>query len=513
MIIIYHHNSRVSYIERNGDIVAFSQKNISKSLFEMALRYPDELLIWCHADLKSHLNIEVFHNVFHHNKILVSYDPSENMYISEEIGYCELSSFIKINKNKSYPTWRMSSFVGGIHTSILNVLKNETKTSASFDYFLHSIAKVAMPKGLLCYSEPQLLKDFSGSILTHKKNNFILFRFVKQHYKTYWVFLLFLNLFLYERKIAILPFVFSLFYSRRMLSDHILTEIKIQSKKGVINTGEIDVIIPTIDRKQYLYDVLTDLKQQTHLPKKVIIVEQNPKLNSISELDFILLENWPFEIKHIFTHQAGACNARNLALKQLEHEWVFMADDDIRFENYFLEKALEQIKLCGIKAATFNCFQKNEKLVYKEVFQWSTFGSGCSIVQHEVLKNIQFDIKFEFGFGEDADFGMQLRNQGIDIIYFPKPEIFHIKAPIGGFRTKPVLPWHMDNIQPKPSPTVMLYQQSHLSKQQMKGYKTVLFFKFYKLQAIKNPMQYFLNFKKQWEQSEYWANELNNKKK
>jgi glycosyltransferase involved in cell wall biosynthesis len=512
MIIIYHYNSQVTDIERNGNRVSFSEKNISKSLLEIAVSYPDELLIWCYTDLKSNLNIAGFQNVFHHYKILVSYDPSESMYISEEIGYCELSSFIKINKKASYPTWRMSSFVGGIHSSVLIALKDDIQTSASFDYFLHSIAKLAMPKGLLCYSEPQLLKDFSGSIQTHKKNNFVLFRFVKQHYKTHWSFLLLLNLFLYEKKIAILPFVCSLFYSRRNLSENILTEIDVQSKKVVINTGTIDVIIPTIGRKQYLYDVLHDLKQQSHLPKKVIIVEQDPKLNSISELDFIMAENWPFEIKHIFTHQAGACNARNLALNELSSEWVFMADDDIRFENYFLEKALEQIKLSGTKAATFNCFQKNEKLVYKEIFQWPTFGSGCSIVQHQVLKSIQFDIKFEFGFGEDADFGMQLRNHGIDIIYFPRPGILHIKAPIGGFRTKPVLPWHTENIQPKPSPTVMLYEQLHLSKQQVKGYKTVLFFKFYKVQTIKNPIQYFLNFKKQWRQSEYWANELKNKK-
>ena len=64
---------------------------------------------------------------------------------------------------------------------------------------------------------------------------------------------------------------------------------------------------------------------------------------------------------------------------------------------------------------------------------------------------------FEFGFGEDADFGMQLRNQGYDVLYLPEPEILHLKAPIGGFRTKPVLQWQNESIQPKPSPTVMLY--------------------------------------------------------
>ena len=106
---------------------------------------------------------------------------------------------------------------------------------------------------------------------------------------------------------------------------------------------------------------------------------------------------------------------------------------------------------------------------------------------------------------------MQLRNKGIDVLYSPEPEILHLKAPIGGFRTKPVLPWQNDIIQPKPSPTAMLYKVLHLNKEEINGYKTILFIKFYKLQSIKNPILYFLNFRKQWKQSEYWANQLKNK--
>jgi hypothetical protein len=28
-------------------------------------------------------------------------------------------------------------------------------------------------------------------------------------------------------------------------------------------------------------------------------------------------------------------------------------------------------------------------------------------------------------------------NQGIDVLYLPEPKIIHLKAPVGGFRTKP----------------------------------------------------------------------------
>jgi GT2 family glycosyltransferase len=36
----------------------------------------------------------------------------------------------------------------------------------------------------------------------------------------------------------------------------------------------------------------------------------------------------------------------------------------------------------------------------------------------------------------DNDFGMQLRNQGHDVLYLPEPQILHLKAPMGGFRTE-----------------------------------------------------------------------------
>jgi len=107
---------------------------------------------------------------------------------------------------------------------------------------------------------------------------------------------------------------------------------------------------------------------------------------------------------------------------------------------------------------------------------------------------------------------MQLRNSGQDVLFFPNPEITHLSAPMGGFRTKPVLAWQNEIVQPKPSPTIMLFNQLHLTTKQINGYKTILFFKFYRVQKIKNPIRYWSNFKKQWSQSLFWANQLKNKR-
>lgn len=508
MIIIYHKKNKVVEVEFEKKTVHFSQVNIAKTVFEMATLYPESLIVWCHIDFKSILNISKFQDVFHHTKIMASYNPFSTSFLSDSIGYVEESPFIKVNKKVSYPTWQASSYVGGLYASVLLALNGKIKTTFNFDYFLHSLAKLTMEKGLFCYSEPTLLIDNIVETKEQKFYTYTLFRFVKQHYRTRWVFLLFFNLFLFKRKLSIIPLLYCLIYRRRKLGDDLLEHIDVYSSKHICSTETIDVIIPTIGRKQYLYDVLKDLSVQSHLPKNVIIVEQNTNLESASELDYLQTESWPFKIKHTFTHQAGACNARNLALAKVDSEWVFLNDDDNRFAPDLIKETLKKCRKFGVTVVN-NCYlKKNEKKEFDVINQASIFGSGNSFMTSKLIKKVSFRMGFEFGYGEDSDFGMQLRNIGADVIYFPSPEILHLSAPMGGFRTKPVLAWKDDIVQPKPSPTVMLYKQLHLTDEQINGYKTILFFKFYKAQTIKNPMQYYKSFQKQWKQSLYWANEL-----
>ncbi len=199
-------------------------------------------------------------------------------------------------------------------------------------------------------------------------------------------------------------------------------------------------------------------------------------------------------------------------MKEIKSEWIFLADDDIRFESDFFEEVFQKIACIGEKAYTISCLRAGEKKEFKMPVQWNTFGSGCSVVKKTELEGINFDLRYEFGFGEDADFGMQLRNKGTDVIYLDSPEITHLKAPVGGFRTKHVFDWDADLVLPKPSPTIMLYRLQYNTKEQLRGYKTVLFAKFYKHQQSKNPFRFVKQMKKKWNASIFWAQYLINKK-
>lgn len=512
MIVVYHKNNRIAKVVSTGNENLSFDKNetVTNGLLQLATQFPQSKIVWCNEAYQEYLNLIDIEQFFHHDKMMLSYHPDGSNYLGRKIGYVEESPFIKINKKVSYPTWQMSSSAGVVHSSVLLAIKDKIKLDADFDYYLNSVAKVCMPLGLLCYSEPKLLQEidtFNGQ----KASIYTLFKFVKQHYKARWILLLLLNLLIYEGKFPFLAYLYSGIFKNRNKKGIILDAITVKSSLKVVDKLTIDVVIPTIGRSDYLHDVLKDLAQQTHLPITVIIVEQNTVPESKSELDYLHNEEWPFAIKHTFTHQPGACNARNIALNQVESEWVFLADDDVRFSNVFVHETLGHMKKYGVKAVSINCSNEREKQTYRNVFQWGSFGSGCSVVFSENLKNCQFNLGFEFGYGEDSDFGMQLRNNGIDILYLPEPKMSHLRAPIGGFRTKPDLLWKQDTIQPKPAPTVMLHKILNGTDEQVLSYKTSLFFKYFKHQKIKNPINYLINYRKQWGQSMFWANELKNK--
>lgn len=512
MIVVYHSQNNITSIvdhKSNERITVSNDRNIAGSLLDLATAYPDRLLLWCDQDCRKQLNTEKIPELFHHKKILLSFGIGN--FIPDAIGYVDESLFCNPNRNVSYPTWQMQTGVGGIYAETLLVVKSQLKADRNFAYFLCSLAKLAMPLGLQCVSEPLLLKTSENRKpkTDLKASNTLLFRFVKQHYRFRWLFLLALNFWIYERKIMFFPLIMALLYKQRVLKGNLSNTIP--EPLSSIHSFEVDVIIPTIGRKTYLYDVLRDLSVQTIVPKKVILVEQNPDVNCTSELDYLSNESWPFAIVHRFIHQTGACNARNIALTSVDSEWVFLADDDVRFEKNFLEKASVEIGKTNGKVFTISCLRKGDRPKYKNRFQWGTFGSGCSFVNREALQDLEFDMRFENGFGEDADFGMQLRNKGYDIFYLPQPEMIHLKAPIGGFRTRPVLAWQHEEIQPKPSPTVMLYRMLHHTEKQLSGYKTTLFIKFYSEQPDKNPFTYYRKFQKGWKQSRHWANILKNR--
>ena len=511
MIIIVHNNKHVIRVfdKFSNFEISFGSEAIIKELYKLAESRQDSVLIWCHEDLLAYIDYNYIHGAFYLKNLMMSFSHQD--FMKPQIGYVEDSPFLKVNKQVKYPTWLMSSMVGAIHASEL--LKYiDIVNDSNFDLALNSISKLGMSNGLFCYSDPKLLTNVNWSNITIKQSSvFELFKFVKRHYKWVWTFLLFFNFLVFEKRFLSLALLKSWFYKPSQINfTHELAFVNDNLTEITNNLPSIDVTIPTIGRKDYLYDVLKDLSAQTHLPQHVIIIEQNSDVNSKSDLDYLINDYWPFEIIHEFIHQTGACNARNLALSKIKSEFVFLCDDDNRFTKNLLKQSLSFMKLYSFGGLLTSYLQKGEQKNYNTISQTSIFGSGNSIIESSSINKILFDNNYEYCYGEDTDFGYQLRNMGIDIVYNPLFVITHLKAPMGGFRIKQKLLWEYEKIQPSPSPSIMYLKMQHQTKYQLLGYKTILFLKKHKKKSIFHLVYNLRCFIIKWQLSEKWAKSLIN---
>ena len=370
MIVVVHDQQKVVKLKIDkSEITTFNGERVTAVIPKLILQYPNQLLIWCHKTVEHNVAWSALDSLFDLDRKMLSFLPNCNFF-PDAIGYIEDSTSIKVNKKVTFPTWQMSSCVGGISTAVLTQMDSNIWKTDNFDYALNSVAKTYQSEGLFCYSEPKLLinTDEISHIDQFQTGFDTLFHFLKEHYKTIWTFLLFFNLLVYERKITLGSWVNTFFIKKKTFSKTLVFNT-IDSNTVETSQATIDVIIPTIGRKKYLYDVLKDLSVQTHLPKNVIIVEQNPTHGSQSELDFVNTETWPFVIKHFFIHQAGACNARNMALAQVTSDWVFFADDDIRFEKDLIPSTLQIANHLNKEVFNLSCLQPNEKKTLFKITQ------------------------------------------------------------------------------------------------------------------------------------------------
>lgn len=487
MIVLRHENQLVT----EG---VFKGTHIVSALYDCALQNPEEPILV----IKSHVDASAF-------IASIGDKPSKRAFISNYnsfnsgIGYVEDSPYIKISNKVKYPTWIKGTNAFYIHASVVNEISTQLSASGNLLYWLNSIGKLIQPKGVFCYQLPLLEQE-------EYLSDSDLYRFVKQHYKRRWTFFLLFCHLIYEKKLPFYAFAKAQFYTKRSLyiEQATLNESGIKREENF----DYEVIIPTLGRPDYLYDVLKDFCSQTILPSRMIIIEQNAELAATSQLPYLKEESWPFEITHMFIYQTGACNARNIAICLTQADWVLLFDDDNRFPNNLMHKVAAALQVSGSKALNLAYVQKDDIENQKGYFQWAYFGSGSSIVHRDILSQCKFDLALEHGYGEDADYGMQIRNAGYDIIYAPEIQVRHLKAPTGGFRSKFDFPWHDAPIQPKPSPQVMYFRIKCYSNQQLLGYKIVLALKLFLHSKFINPWRFYKKFRKQWESSKLYAKQL-----
>lgn len=509
MIYLIHQEGEIfDKVFREEEELPIKNNSLVGAFWELAQNYPEEILVWIEKRHFDKLNRTYFKALFAHQNIMTSF-AIRTRYFSDDIGYVDQLPFINPKPDVKYPTWLMSTDVGGIFGKTAIKFRQLLKDQTSFGYLINSIAKTGQQNSLFCYSDPGLVNQENSEKLEFQASNGELFAFVGQHYKKEWLWVLSHCLKKYKKKISFRNLIAGLSVTSLFQKNIDLEEIESKDLLEIKQEAP-DVVIPTLGRAEHVHQVLKDLKDQTLVPINVIIVEQNPDTEADTELNFIN-NDWPFKIIHKFIHQTGACNARNIALREVNSKWVFLADDDIRLPKSLLENSLLELQRLQVDVLNLACLQPGEEVVFRKIKQWGAFGSGTSIVRSSLARQCEFDEVLEFGFGEDLDFGLQLRDKGCDIIFHPKLRFTHLKAERGGFRSTWINEWENKGVEPKPSPTMMYLIKKHYTMEMIRGYKAALFLKFYRKQSVKNPIKYYRLMQKRWKKSEELCDALKTK--
>ncbi len=229
-------------------------------------------------------------------------------------------------------------------------------------------------------------------------------------------------------------FLNSLRYNRVYIGKEYHNDFGNKTSRYLNENPLVSVIIPTLNRYEYLVNVLKDLENQDFKNFEVIVCDQSEPL----ETEFYT--GWNLEIKFIPQTEKALWLARNTAIKQSKGEYILLTEDDVELPPNWISNHLKCLEYFNVKISagvfhrTNGEFNKESDGVY--CFKYSMqFPTGNSLVHRSVFEDIGlFDRQFEKQRMGDGEFGLRAWLKGYVIISNPKAFIIDVKAPTGGLR-------------------------------------------------------------------------------
>ncbi len=188
----------------------------------------------------------------------------------------------------------------------------------------------------------------------------------------------------------------------------------------------VSIIIPTLNRYEYLSDVLMDLENQSYKNFEIIIVDQSeiPDENFYKKFDlhFIL----------IFQKGKGQWLARNEAIYKSKAEYLIFFDDDSRVDSDWISEHLKGLDYFNADISAGVSISKVGDTIPPNYsfFRWADqFDSGNALVKKEVFSKIGlFDRQFDKQRMGDGEFGLRAYLSGFKCISNPYAKRLHLKV-------------------------------------------------------------------------------------
>lgn len=86
IVIVHQHNKTTKILDRNKHAVnAVVGETVTKTLNNLAEKFPETLLVWCHESYLEDLNIDAIATIFHHKRIMASFSLQKKIFYQNKL--------------------------------------------------------------------------------------------------------------------------------------------------------------------------------------------------------------------------------------------------------------------------------------------------------------------------------------------------------------------------------------------------------------------------------------------
>lgn len=291
------------------------------------------------------------------------------------------------------------------------------------------------------------------------------YRFVAKNYHKAWsLYVLFFRLFSFKNPVKeIVGFLRAKNVTREDFSKDFVVYSDYDTFESELVTAQplISVIIPTLNRYNYLKDVFKDLEQQTYKHFEVIVVDQTDAFNAA------FYKDWNLDLKFWFQEEKALWKARNEAIQSAKGAYILLYDDDSLVENDWIEQHLKTLDYfqadlsSGVSISTVGA----EVPVHYSYFRWSDqLDTGNVLLKKDIFSTIGlFDRQFEKQRMGDGEFGLRAYLAGYKNISNPRAKRIHLKVSQGGLRQMGSWDgWRPKSLlAPRPVPSVLYLSRKY----------------------------------------------------
>ncbi|OIQ36295.1 MAG: glycosyl transferase family 2 [Bacteroidetes bacterium MedPE-SWsnd-G1] len=247
---------------------------------------------------------------------------------------------------------------------------------------------------------------------------------------------------------------------KAIFKKQLLVDWNSYSSSLVQKCPKITIIIPTLNRYNYLKDVLLDLEKQDYSNFDVIIMDQSEPFNKSFYNQFQL------DIHVEYQKEKALWLARNMAIKKSDAMYYLLFDDDSRVNPDWISNHLKGLDYFNAAISSGQSISKKDQKLPENYSYFriaDLLDTGNVLIKREVFESIGlFDRQFEKQRMGDGEFGMRAYLNGFLNISNPYATRLHLKVKSGGLRQ--MGSWDAfrpKNIfAPKPIPSVLyLYRK------------------------------------------------------